>query len=34
VAVAEAREPALMRGRDGWYPGLLREAAQALRAVL
>lgn len=33
VAVAEAREPALMRGRDGWYPGLLREAAQALHSV-
>ncbi len=33
VALVEAREPTLMRGRDGWYPGLLREAARALHTV-
>lgn len=33
VIVVDAREPVLVRGREGWFPGLLRGAAQTLRHV-
>lgn len=33
VMVVDGREPALVRGRDGWFPGLLRGAVQTLRQV-
>jgi 3-deoxy-D-manno-octulosonic-acid transferase len=33
VLMADAREPALVRGREGWFPGLLRGATQTLRHV-
>ena len=32
--MADGREPWLMSGRDGWFPGLLRGAVQTLRHVL
>lgn len=32
--MVDGREPYLMRGRDGWFPGLLRGAVQTLRHVL
>lgn len=31
--VVDGREPVLARGRDGWFPGLLRGAVQTLRHV-
>lgn len=31
--VTDGREPSLARGRDGWFPGLLRGAVQTLRHV-
>lgn len=34
VMVVEGREPYLARGRDGWFPGLLRGAVQTVRHVL
>lgn len=33
VMVVDGREPYLTRGRDGWFPGLLRGAVQTLRHV-
>lgn len=33
VMVVDGREPYLSRGRDGWFPGLLRGAVQSLRQV-
>lgn len=33
VLVVDGREPYLVRGRDGWFPGLLRDAVQTLRHV-
>ena len=32
--MVDGREPWLMRGRDGWFPGLVRGAVQTLRHVL
>lgn len=32
--IADARSPYLLRGRDGWYPGLLREALNRVGRVL
>jgi len=32
--VVDGREPYLVRGREGWFPGLLRGAVQTLRQVL
>lgn len=32
--VVDGREPSLARGRDGWFPGLVRGAVQTLRHVL
>jgi 3-deoxy-D-manno-octulosonic-acid transferase len=29
----DGREPSLVRGRDGWFPGLMRGAVQSLRHV-
>jgi 3-deoxy-D-manno-octulosonic-acid transferase len=31
--VVDGREPSLVRGRDGWFPGLMRGAVQSLRNV-
>lgn len=31
--VVDGREPSLVRGRDGWFPGLMRGAVQSLRHV-
>lgn len=31
--VVDGREPSLVRGRDGWFPGLMRGAVQTLRHV-
>ena len=31
--VVAGREPSLVRGRDGWFPGLMRGAVQSLRHV-
>lgn len=31
--VVDGRDPSLARGRDGWFPGLLRGAVQTLRHV-
>lgn len=31
--VVDGREPVLARGRDGWFPGLMRGAVQTLRHV-
>jgi 3-deoxy-D-manno-octulosonic-acid transferase len=33
VVMAEARAPHLPRGRDGWYPGLMRASIRGLRHV-
>lgn len=33
VMVVDGRDPSLARGRDGWFPGLLRGAVQTLRHV-
>ena len=34
VLFTDARAPFLMRGREGWYPGLMREALAAVRHVM
>lgn len=34
VLFADARAPFLVRGREGWYPGLKREALAAVRHVM
>lgn len=33
VLIVDGRQPYLMRGREGWFPGLLRGAVQTLRHV-
>jgi 3-deoxy-D-manno-octulosonic-acid transferase len=32
--MVDARQPYLMRGRDGWFPGLARSALQGFRQIL
>jgi 3-deoxy-D-manno-octulosonic-acid transferase len=34
VLMVDARTPYLIKGRDGWYPGLLRRCLQTVRQVL
>lgn len=34
VLMVDARAPYLIKGRDGWYPGLLRRCLQTVRQVL
>ena len=34
LIMTEARAPYLTQGREGWYPGLMREALQTVRLVL
>jgi 3-deoxy-D-manno-octulosonic-acid transferase len=33
VIMVDGRDPVLLRGREGWFPGLLRGAVQTLRQV-
>lgn len=34
LVLANAREPYMLRGREGWFPGLMRSSLQAFRYVM